>query len=563
MQIRAGIVWSIVVSLVIGCATAPSALPTAPMTEGPAPAPTDASSPPPATTGPTLTPGPRAVFDRLRSEPLGMASVGDLAGAPDAFVIGGFGAHASDLPFISIGTANGSSWSTFESADIPTGFTSIVHGPLGWVAAAGYCCSRGLDVWSSADGVHWDGIAGPPGLATGDLWSMRAGSSAFAIVASIGPGSSFTRGWISRDGMAWAEAATLGSKVPVDVFVLDDAFLAVVLDGLALSGDGITWRDLPVDDRGPFRPDRIAVAELVQPSSLVVIDTDEEGSDRAVWRGTVAGAGADLNMRWERLPAATALLDGISITAWDASATSLVVLGYETETYTPVALISRDGTNWTRTNLDADAFDGGVPGQIAAGDGAFVAIGWNANAAGSWNPDLWRSSDAITWERTGPTVFGAPPVPPTGPCPGVAPTGPAYYRDLAPVLRPGCFADGPITIRGYAADCGGCGGESSAYSTVPWLLNPLGYAAFWLVARNPDSDPSISGFSDGLRIHLDPADAIPVPKVGTHIEVIGHFADPASASCRFVDSQPVALEPARLYVPLCEQEFVATKIRRL
>ena len=64
---------------------------------------------------------------------------------------------------------------------------------------------------------------------------------------------------------------------------------------------------------------------------------------------------------------------------------------------------------------------------------------------------------------------------------------------------------------------------------------------------------------------IDPAHPLAIPPVGTHVELTGHFDDPAAATCRMVPL-PGAIGPvvpqART-VALCRQAFVATAIRKV
>jgi hypothetical protein len=122
-----------------------------------------------------------------------------------------------------------------------------------------------------------------------------------------------------------------------------------------------------------------------------------------------------------------------------------------------------------------------------------------------------------------------------------------------------CFGHDALTIEGFVTGCGGCGGTSAVAGSPSWLLDPLGYSAFWLAGAVVPASTGGGGFG----VWIDPAHPIAIPAAGTHVFLTGHFDDPAAATCQLV---PLV----RLSVPLpnpgdavatCRRSFVASKIR--
>jgi hypothetical protein len=131
---------------------------------------------------------------------------------------------------------------------------------------------------------------------------------------------------------------------------------------------------------------------------------------------------------------------------------------------------------------------------------------------------------------------------------------------LAPPLWPVCFADQTLKVRGFIASCE-CGGTTSQQATPAWLIDPLGLSSFYL---GPAIVAAATG-RGGFGVMIDPAHPVAVPEVGQHVELTGHFADPASDSCRVWPNDgafgPIA--PRVQTIALCRQAFVVTGIRRL
>jgi hypothetical protein len=283
-----------------------------------------------------------------------------------------------------------------------------------------------------------------------------------------------------------------------------------------------------------------------------------------VYRGDVAGLAPGGPIAWQQDADADAAFTGAGISAVAAGAASVLVLGFDRATLDPISWTSRDGRTWTRTALDATTFGGGVPGLAAvsgsAAGSSFAAVGFRANAAADVRSQVWRSDDGAAWSAADGDVLGVPPIAATGPCPTTVPTRIDDYLLLAPPLWPVCFADQTLKVRGFVSSCE-CGGTTSQQANPAWLIDPLGLSSFYL---GPAIVQAATG-RGGFGVMIDPAHPVAVPEVGQHVELTGHFADPAAASCRVWPNDEAfgPVVPRAQTVALCRQAFVVTGIRRL
>jgi hypothetical protein len=123
---------------------------------------------------------------------------------------------------------------------------------------------------------------------------------------------------------------------------------------------------------------------------------------------------------------------------------------------------------------------------------------------------------------------------------------------------PACYSGRTISVAGYIAGCGECGGTTPYVSSPSWLINAVGFFKFWLA---PQLVPP-GGGPEGFGIQVDPAHPISVPKVGTHVRLTGHFDDAASPTCRTLPEpgSGVLLMPPSIAILRCRESFVATSV---
>jgi hypothetical protein len=570
-----GAALSLVVLIAMGCTTAVTPAPGV-SASPPAAAPSTSAS-----TAPSLTLVPSTSALRLGpggSAPLNDGAVTGLASTPAGYAIVGDEAVPGDRSrFLVSGSADGETWLRLQADPIRPAFSSIAGGPLGWIAASDEpgIPDRRTVLWFSADGTGWERLPDQAGLATARIASsegnpLSAGRGGFAAVGErTDAGTSVSAVWTSRDGRTWTEATALQDTNVGRVLVLPAGFLAlfgccVGSGSVQFSTGGSAWREVSGDPGSPFvMSGGGEVVTALLGSTLITLRSGPRGVVES-YSGDVAGLADGGPIAWQHDASADAAFTGAGVSAIAAGAGTVVVLGFDRATLDPISWTSQDGRTWVRTALDATTFGGGVPGLAAAGESAsgatFAAIGYRSNTAGEVRSQVWRSDDGAVWSAADSDVLGVPQVAAPGPCPPTVPTRVEDYLLLAPPLWPVCFADQKLKVRGFIASCE-CGGTTSQQATPAWLIDPLGISSLYL---GPAIVSAATG-RGGFGVMIDPAHPVAVPEVGEHVELTGHFADPASGSCRVWPNDgafgPVL--PRDQTVALCRQAFVVSAIRKL
>ena len=510
-----------------------------------------------------------------------LAGVGSLVPTPGGFaVLGNENKGDGTSPnFVVSGTADGRTWTRLAASPGGLLFSAMAAGPLGWVGATseadGSSVTTGL--WFSSDGTTWEALPDQAGIGTislegfGSLAPITAGPRGFAIagVKTLG-GNSVAGVWVSLDGRTWTEATSLGDKGFDQVLALPDGFLAVAngccvgLRAGAFSPDGVSWRDISVDTNSPIGTSYEGGALIAATGSNVVVLRLGTSGNIELVTGSFANNAGQTGISWKHDVEADNAFAGDSVSAMTSSGGNLGVVGYDRTTLAPITWTSTDGGSWHRSNLDATTFGGGVPSQVAmsgaAGSTSMVAVGYRVNSAGDIRPELWHSDDGSTWSAVGEDLLGVLPVVPSGPCPATTPTAIEDFLAMAPPLWPVCFGSHTLKIRGVTTNCD-CGGVTGEQGSPPWLIDPLGYSEVYLVPRVVPADTN----GAGLTVRSNPAHPVTIPVAGTYVELTGHFADPAAATCR-ISSFPGAfgrVAPRGRTVAICEQTFVLTGIRTL
>jgi hypothetical protein len=508
--------------------------------------------------------------------PLEGIYVGGVASTPAGYALLAAASMSGD-PVVVSGSPDGRTWDRLDSTASGSAFSSLAAGPLGWVA------SQQIDsgspsggfrtvLWFSTGGTSWQQLPDQAGMGTSSLDAigvnpLSAGRAGFAIAGTATEaGNQAPAVWVSPDGRAWTQAAALTALnvFGIDrVLVLPTGYVALGLGGVAeFSADGTIWRDLSTDPGSPFGVNSGATVTSVG-STLIVLRTDAAGA-LEIFSGDLGSDAGGSRVTWQH----SAVIDGVftnaNASALTGSSGGALILGYDRRSFDPIAWTSPDGLAWHRTALDPATFGGGVPAIVAAsgsaGASSFVAIGSRVNTAGDVRPQVWRSDDGTTWSAAGGDLLGVLPVAPTGPCPATAPTLVDDFLAMAPSLWPVCFGSRTLTVRGYIAGCGGCGGATDQQATPAWLLDPLGYSAFDLSPTVPTLGPSSS-----LGVMISPTHRVTVPAIATHVELTGHFDDPAAPTCRMFPLPGAfgSILPREETVAMCERAFVVTAIRKL
>jgi hypothetical protein len=505
--------------------------------------------------------------------PLAQGVATSLVATPTGFVVLGYDAGSGGTAhFVLGGSADARTWSRLSAGPDGLEFTTLAAGPLGWVASSDeiHGTVTTTELWFSADGVAWEPVADQAGLSTANLSGLEmdpisAGPAGFAIIGQVEEaGSTVSATWVSRDGRTWAEADALHGGDVDRVLVTDGGFVAtsggccVGPGTAAFSADGRVWRDLAADAGPAFDPDAGQGLIAAVGSTVVILRAGGDGTIE-VYRADLADAGDGAAVMWHQDAAVDAEFSGAGLSTMTAGGGSVLVLGYDRGTLAPISWTSRDGIAWDRRALDAALFGGGTPALAAAGgSSAFVAVADRANSAGDVRAQLWRSDDGIAWSDAAGDALGPLPPVATGPCPARPPTAVEDYEVLGHALWPTCFGHTTLTVRGVVADCE-CGGTTSEGATPSWLLDPLGFSAFYL--RGPIVSAATGG--GGFGVMIDPSHPVTAPKTGTEVELTGHFDDPASSSCR-ISPLPGAfgrVRPMAQTVAQCRQAFVVETIR--
>jgi hypothetical protein len=256
---------------------------------------------------------------------------------------------------------------------------------------------------------------------------------------------------------------------------------------------------------------------------------------------------------------------GTIVTGFAAGPLGTVVLGFDRETLRAASWSSRDGSPWRQSNLDAATFDGGAPALLAAGEQVFLALASEVNELGDARTRAWTSLDGALWTRADTDALGAFPPPPSAPCPETTSVNASDLLSLASTypgtfgaVWPRCFGDERLSIKGDVRRCEGCGG-TTAYSSRPgWLIDSLGYAAFWLTGSGAEEGSSIT-------VQVDPRNPVPIPPSGAHVRITGHFDDAASSTCRLIPHISVIAElaPPGIAIETCRRTFVVTSVKVL
>jgi hypothetical protein len=450
---------------------------------------------------------------------------------------------------------DGASWAELEEGTGPYGsVTDVAGGPGGWVALSyGYPDVR--QVSFSADGRTWQ--------VSGDYAEAEAvafGPAGWVVIS----GDSVMR---SADGRSWSDpvafaAGTLGG-VRLDRLESSDAgYIAfarggVDAGGLWASPNGASW--VPV--HFGTDPAWIADVELVGNKLLVVLragagaGTDPYAEGRSILlRGTMATSGA---VAWD---APVVPFDGgLLVDSISQGSDGLLALGWDAEALLPVVWESADGTSWQRLSTSEGLLGGSIGPEPVWGAGGWVALGTSPDGAGQ---QLWRSADSTSWSPTGDPIMVRewPPCPP----PGEVSTLVLMY--LEPFAEQ-CFGQATLTVRGWVPVIDGLGGCCFPVTEPGWLagIYPGGYL------MPGEGEAFVFNDVTGRRVQEWDLFTVFIPpgvnpgllQQRTWVEVVGHYRDDASGSCRSIPLAmyaPHSLE-SQIAVRLeCRQRFVVQSI---
>jgi hypothetical protein len=119
-----------------------------------------------------------------------------------------------------------------------------------------------------------------------------------------------------------------------------------------------------------------------------------------------------------------------------------------------------------------------------------------------------------------------------------------------------CSGDASLTLRAWSPIVTGLGGCCWPDPEPAWLAGP--YPGAWL-------EPAQTDAFTGSRVQwpfIPPGVDQSLLQQESWVEVVGHFRDPAAASCRqtLLTSPPMRLQSLRAVQRDCEQRFVVESI---
>ena len=332
---------------------------------------------------------------------------------------------ATPVPTLPVATAPPQGDLSFEALQPfanggPPAFGTVVAAGPGSVATVDRTAggATSTPVWTSTDGRTWSAVPDQPSLASADLLSVAAGPGetlvAFGLMGTCLPDCPRAdRGmqeWTSSDGMQWQRAvgvtgleprvitsAAYGAHGWTAVGSIATAQL-VQVPAIWTSTDGVAWTRVVTD---PAASDLDAVADgehgVVAVSCIRATGVPPTGITIRISGPDqlVAYFSAD-GTTWQRVVAAQT--DECTSPAVVATSSGFVVSGGDTsgdDAARALILRSADGLNWTASDPQAVFADASIESLANFGTGV-VAVGE------VYESQLWSSTDGASWAVAGP-----------------------------------------------------------------------------------------------------------------------------------------------------------------
>jgi len=488
------------------------------------------------------------------------ATVEGVAGGSSGYLAWGVsaGRESEDRDrFVAVST-DGATWRLGPVPEAVSAAASVAagYGPIGWLLAASNADSTATPgFWHSADGLTWEAIDANLGPSLGiqsvvgsksgylvEMWDYRSSGARAAAFAS-------------RDGSNWHEVETppevqiRGATEAGDGFVI----WAEQPDATAFirySPDGATWLDPSKAGTYPG-PTDTPIAIAVAGRRFVALTVVQSSGPMKVWTATLPGQ-SDANwpaLEWTRQPSAEAQLAAMSIGRLVALDGRVLAFGNAYDTGELVAWSTTDGASWEQLATEW-LNPGAALAPMAVGARGLVGVAYDVTAAGN-NPRFWHSADGAAWEGEASPVINHVEHAVVGACPE-RPSTMLDWMAVPGAVGAECFGDEPITFRAWHTVGGGCGGFAPGIFEPGWLASQFATLA---LEFTPD-EVEYTGCGTAA-VHPD----LIVPAAQQWVQVTGHWADSASATCRML--------PDRLYpgAPVggslvfeCRSKFVATAL---
>jgi hypothetical protein len=442
-------------------------------------------------------------------------------------------------------SSDGRTWVVGEPPDGEIGEllnATVAGGPNGWLMLRGNPEGLGLGgAWRSEDGVTWEPVelSRTDGGEITNLvpYDLLGHANGYALVARDDTsGTSRYRVLTSADGLAWEEREMPEGSGDVKLEHLGDGFMASTVFGegelaVRFSPDGEAWLD-PTGNTlaGPIG----YTTMLVEADGVIVAASSgiEDGRLR-VWTSPAPTADR-VATAWTEQPGAADGLDEAVVTKLLHVEGAALALGRRIDDGSHQAWRSTDGVTWTELDPTALTDTNASTWYAAGADSGAVVVGYATTDAGP-NPMLLASPDGGTWEMDGGSVLGLVDSSLPGACPE-RPTNMVDWMAIPGVVGAECFGDAPITFTAWHTQAGGCGGFSPGFYDPTWLASPFAGTFVLLPYEAP---------TGGCGGPAQDPEAGPAPELLQWIELTGHWADPASAECRYRPDPAAPSDPFR------------------
>jgi hypothetical protein len=428
------------------------------------------------------------------------------------------------VPSLMLGSEDGVNWTDVDSG-IGFSIKAVAGSAEGWVAIGSIPLGGSLMSFSP-DGRTWDepGVVGD-----GNQHAVAHGPAGWLAIGG-------DMAWVSADGRSWDGPSTIGLGDAGTNFELESSDAGYVMFDrhtiqLMATVDGIDWTSI---DHGGAR---VSDAELVGDRLLTVL-VDAEGAT-TVRRGML---GADGAVTWSG-PAAAVDASWFHVDRITQNPDGLLAIGWDEVELVPALWRSTDGAAWQRIDAGADALTG-----VGLFEPVWGSVGWVG-------PGLTRSADGAHWLASDYTLAYEGPVPPCPPAEKASLIVLAYLGRYAE----GCFGNASVTIRGYVPLADGFGGCCPPQGEPDWLAGA--FPGSILAAGVTSEEFAPYQFSVRVPPGVDRA-PLDFSGAGRWVEVVGHYNDPASASCvsRPQRNFPNPLASHEAMQAMCRERFVVESV---
>jgi len=475
------------------------------------------------------------------------AQVLGIDAGPLGFVAWGVDAGSSadpSRPFTAV-SSDGLAWQVGPAPDSELGGligTTVSGGPNGWIMLRGTPDGSGLGgAWRSDDGLDWQPIeiTRTDGGEIADLvpYDLLGHANGYALVVrDDSTGTSRYRVLTSADGLAWRERDIPEGSSDVQLGHLGDGFMAWTVEGegelvLRYSPDGDQW----LTPSGDALDGPLGYATVLAEADgvLVAVSTDVQNGSRRWWSTPVPTADR-VATSWTEHPAVADQLAVTAITELIGTEGAAMAFGRAVDDGRHQVWRTADGATWTE--LDAAALaDANADTWVSAGaDAGAIIVGYETTDAGP-NPVFLHSSDGDAWVSDGGAALGTVESSRPGACPE-APTTMVDWLAIPGAVGAECFGTEPITFTAWNTESGGCGGFSPGFYEPDWLASPFAGTFVLLPFEAP------SGGCGGPVLAPDAESSVGLQQ---WVTLTGHWADPASAECRFRPDPAAPTDPFR------------------